>query len=196
MSQSTDPVKHRGSERMVTFKKKNSADSEPPAADAEESRNNHGVQGRGNAFRDAVIVGLAVALIPALLGIAYLNFVRAPAQKADMLEHVAQSYAQQQAQNVSRSIAELRERVRAAVASPTVLSALESRADAVNRIAAGTESLSEGAGGSEQTETGTENIEALLSNFFPEAIGVRVLPLGELGTADLGDNRQGLRNHI
>lgn len=182
---------------MVTFKKKK--DSEKNAADerapeANEARSNHGVQARGNALRDAIFFGLLIALIPAVIGAVYLMLLRGPGQKADMLEHVSQSYAAQQAQTVARSIGELRERIQSAVASPVVLSALVTES---NLDQAAAPDVNEAADlDTSPSVNPTRELEALLEHFFPEAIGVRVLPLGELGTADLGENRQGLRNHI
>ena len=39
-------------------------------------------------------------------------------------------------------------------------------------------------------------VEKTMLDFFPEVISLRVIPVGELGTADFTDGNRGLRNHI
>ena len=33
-------------------------------------------------------------------------------------------------------------------------------------------------------------------DYFPEVVSLRIIPIGEMGTADFEDGNQGLRNHI
>lgn len=155
-------VKFRNTEKNTTNDK---AGSDP--------RNSHGIQGKGNALRDAVALGLAIALVPLILAGAYLYLVRAPAQQDALLEQMANSYAQQQAGRVSDALATLRDRVHSAVRSPLALEAIAGQNPADMRLA-------------EQT----------MLDFFPEAVSLRLLPLSEMGTADLDGGFQGLRNHI
>ena len=56
-----------------------------------------GIMAKGNALRSAVMLGLLVALVPALLGFAYLFLIRDPGVNDQQLSRVAQSFAAQQA---------------------------------------------------------------------------------------------------
>ncbi|MDP5052747.1 MAG: phosphomannomutase/phosphoglucomutase [Congregibacter sp.] len=142
-------------------------------ASADDQRSNHGVSARGNMLRSALLLGFALVLIPLLLGSAYLLLLQAPGQKAALIDDVSQHYAAQQARYVGDTIAALRARIESAVSSSLALQAL-----------------------SEQNPEDVQGIEKTMLEFFPEAVSLRLLPLGDMGTADLDGGFQGLRNHI
>lgn len=144
-----------------------------PANDKSDSRNSHGINGRGNALRDALALGLAIVLIPLVLAGAYLYLVRAPSNQAALLDRVADSYARQQARVVSDAIAALRDRVNSAARSPLAMQAI-----------------------AEQNPADIRLVEQAMLDYFPEAVSLRLLPLSDMGTADLEGGFQGLRNHI
>ncbi|MFK7829969.1 MAG: phosphomannomutase/phosphoglucomutase [Congregibacter sp.] len=158
---------------MAKHENKKNLDSKSGSAPTDESSNSYGINGRGNALRDLAIQGLLIVLIPALASLAYLVLVRAPAEKAALIEHVANSYASQQAHTVAIHIDQLRERLASATASPIAMQAIADTA------------VSDGSAATRD-----------LLRYFPDAMSLRLISLGELGTADLEDGRQGLRNHI
>ena len=144
-----------------------------PANDKSDPRNSHGINGRGNALRDALALALAIVLIPLILAGAYLYLVRAPSNQAALLERVADSYAQQQARIVGDAVAALRDRVNSAASSPLAMQAI-----------------------AEQNPADIRLVEQAMLDYFPEAVSLRLLPLSDMGTADLEGGFQGLRNHI
>lgn len=142
------------------------------AGSGHDARSSQGVSTSGNALRTAAVLGLLIILLPALGSLAYVYLLRAPAQKNALIDTVAQRYADAQAQALENAVSSLRERVRAAVNSPLALQAVS------------------------ETPEDLRSAEQELMNFFPEALGLRLLPLRELGTAELRDDESGLRNHI
>ncbi|WP_439106481.1 phosphomannomutase/phosphoglucomutase [Congregibacter sp.] len=142
-------------------------------ASTDEQRNAHGVSARGDALRTALILGFAVVLAPLLLVTAYLALLQAPAQKASLVRQVSDSYAAQQARYFSDTIAAMRTRVQSAVGSPLALQAI-----------------------AEQNSADIRLVEQAMLDFFPEAVSLRLLPLSDMGTADLSGGFEGLRNHI
>lgn len=136
-------------------------------------RNSHGIQGKGDALRNAAVLGLAIALVPLIAAGAYLYLLRAPAQQNTLLEQMANSYAQQQAARVSDALATLRERANSAVRSPLAMEAVAAQNPEQVRLA-----------------------EQALLDFFPDVVSLRLLPLSEMGTADFAGGGEGLRNHI
>ncbi|MFK8047319.1 MAG: phosphomannomutase/phosphoglucomutase [Halioglobus sp.] len=132
-----------------------------------------GISAKGNALRSIVVWSLVVALTPIALGLAYLLFLREPALQQAQIERVSAAYATQQSVNVKQMISLLGQRMQGAAKSPLALSAI--------------------GGGSEQN---LSLIEQTMLDYFPEVISLRILPIGEMGTAGFEGGNQGLRNHI
>jgi len=138
-----------------------------------EGANPQGIVAKGNALRGVVTLGLLVALVPALLGFAYLAIIRDPGVNDQQLSRVAQSFAAQQATSIQRVLTGMNERLAGAARSPLALQAIAN--DMGQDIAL---------------------VEQAMLDYFPEAISLRLLPMGEMGTADFEGGNQGLRNHI
>lgn len=128
---------------------------------------------RGNAFPIIVAIGLLLALLTTGLAFTYLAAAQAPQQERALAERIAQTHAASAAQSINRFLEQLRERV----------------ASATTSILAGP-SLA----GADSSELRQAEHTAL--SYFPEAVSLRILPLGELGTAVLANTDWGLRNHI
>ncbi len=160
---------------MLTLKKRNQADSEEgeQKADDAASSSPKGITAKGNALRRFGAGILLITLLTAALGFAYLLLLREPALTESQVERVASSFAQQQATNLHRLFTRMEQRVQAAAQSPLALSAIAS--------------------GSED-DMGI--VEKAVLDFFPEVVSLRVIPIGELGTADFSGGNRGLRNHI
>lgn len=158
---------------MVKLRKNKKSDANSKDASPDVQGGSRGISGRGNALRDAVTLGVLVVLIPTLASLAYLYLLRAPAQQSALLEHVSKSYAEQQAHAISALIEQMRQRLQASANAPQALEVLADTSGAAAGMA-----------------------ETNLAHYFPEAVGIRLIPLGEMGTADLDDGLQGLRNHI
>ncbi|WOJ97497.1 phosphomannomutase/phosphoglucomutase [Congregibacter brevis] len=146
---------------------------QPGKASTDEQRNTHGVNAKGNLLRSASMFGFAIVLVPLILATAYLALLHAPAQKDALIKSVSDNYAAQQARYIGDSIASLRARVASAVRSPLALQAIAEQSPADIRL-----------------------VEQAMLDYFPEAVSLRLLPLSDMGTADLAGGFQGLRNHI
>ena len=147
-----------------------------PEADtrAESAGNNpQGIFAKGNALHRIGSIALLVTLVCVGLGFSYLLLVREPVLEKKQLDRVASSFAQQQATSLHLLFTRMVERIQGAAQTPLVLSAL--------------------AGNSDQD---IFLVEKTMLDFFPEVISLRVIPVGELGTADFTDGNRGLRNHI
>lgn len=157
------------------LKKKKSADKADnnPGRGGDDQRSAQGVHATGNALRDAVVLGLAVVVLPMVIAGAYLYTIRAPAQKSTLISKVAENYATQQARVVSQTVSGLRQRVKSASQSPAAMAALEAPAGA-----------------------SFEAVEVDMLTHFPDAISLRLFPLNSLGTANLNSGTQVLRNNI
>jgi phosphomannomutase/phosphoglucomutase len=139
-------------------------------------RNTSGPQGissSGNAYRRVVGIVLLVILAPILAAFAYLLMQREPALENIQIEQVSQAYATQQAVNVKQLIFRLGSRMQGAAQSPLALSAIGG--DSGNNLAL---------------------IEQTMLDYFPEVISLRILPIGDMGTARFEGGNEGLRNHI
>jgi phosphomannomutase/phosphoglucomutase len=132
-----------------------------------------GITAKGNALQQIGGVALLIALIPALLGFAYLTLLREPALQAQQVDRVASSFALQQATNIHGLFARLESRVQSAALSPLALSAIASK-----------------------SEKDISLVEKAVLDYFPEVVSLRVIPIGDLGTADFSGGNRGLRNHI
>ncbi len=140
---------------------------------APDAANPQGISASGNALQRIVGLALAVVLIPVLLGFSYLLMVREPALQMVQIERVAAAYADQQGINVKQLFTRLGARLHGAANSPLAHSAVGDEAG--NNVAL---------------------IEQTMLDYFPEVISLRILPIGEMGTASFEDGNQGLRNHI
>ena len=143
---------------MVKLLKKNKtakADKNKKAGSKDGKKPAQGISAAGNAMRDALVQGLAVALIPVVIAAAYLYTIRAPEQKGTLVGMVAENYATQQARVVSQAVNGLRARVKSASQSPEAMAALE---------ALETPDLA--------------GVEQAMLSFFPDAVSLRLSLLG------------------
>lgn len=145
-------------------------DKKKPAAAVSKPQ---GVSTRGNALYRIVAIGLLVAIIPVALGLAFLATVREPAMQADLLLRLSEAYARQSADGVQELLQRITRRIEAAAGT-----------------AAATDSLR--SGDADQISAVENNLKA----FFPEVSTLRLMPLGEMGTAGITSDGEVLRNHI
>jgi phosphomannomutase/phosphoglucomutase len=131
------------------------------------------VTARGNALRRLGGAALLTALLPLLAGFAYLMLVREPLLQARQADRVVSSFATQQATSLYHFQAQFRERLRGAARSEAALAVIAGAADA-NDVP----------------------LEQSILDFFPEAVSLHILPIGDMGTAAFAEGNQGLRNHI
>ncbi len=160
--------------KLFTYKKK----EEETAGEAGESKkrrtaSQQGIVARGNALRRLASFCLVATLVPALLGFAYLILLREPAMQARQIGRIAESFAAQQATNIHYLVSRLAQRVTGAAQSPLALSALAS-----------------------QSPEDLALVEQAMLDHFPEVVSLRIIPVGEMGTATLEGGNEGLRNHI
>lgn len=118
-------------------------------------------------------MALCAMLMPVLAGFAYLMLTREPGLERDQIERISTAFTAQQATNIEQFFTRLDERLTSAANTPVAWSAI------------GSESARELA-----------ELEATLLSFFPEAKQLRVLPVGDLGTATFSSAQDGLHNHI
>ncbi len=154
-------------------RKKGAAPRKEPGKKRKSPSNPQGIAAKGNAlYRIAAIAMLALlALIG--LGFAYLILLREPALQQAQIDRVAASFATQQATGIHQLITGLEGRMQGAAKSPLALSAIASRSN---------------------DDIGL--VEQAMLDYFPEVISLRIIPMGEMGTADFEGGSQGLRNHI
>lgn len=144
-----------------------------PQQQASGTRNPQGISASGNALLDTGRLALLVALIPLIAGFAYLLLIREPAVADQQANNIAHAYAAQQATNVQKLLTSINDRVKSASSSPLALAAIAS-----------------------QGEQDVTLVEKAILDYFPEVVSLRLLPIGELGTADFSQNNNGLRNLI
>jgi phosphomannomutase/phosphoglucomutase len=137
------------------------------------ARNSQSISARGNALRRLAGMALLAALVPIALGFSYLIALREPAVQSRQIELVASSLATQQATNLHRLFTRMKERIQGAAQSPLALSAIAS-----------------------QAKDDIDLVEQAMLDYFPEVISLRIIPIGDMGTADFEGGNQGLRNHI
>jgi phosphomannomutase/phosphoglucomutase len=158
---------------MLKLRRSKKNDSEEHNNLAAVPSNPQGITAKGNALRKIGGMALLAILVPVLLGFAYLILLREPLLQEQQFDRVASSFAQQQATNIHRLIVQMKTRIQSAALSPLALSAIASKSE--NDIAL---------------------VEKAMLDYFPEAISLRIIPIGEMGTADFSSGNQGLRNHI
>lgn len=132
-----------------------------------------GVTADSNILRRLWIGATAVILSVLLAGFGYLYLIREVNLQESQIKSLAKGYALQQAATVDQVLVQFKKRLAAAAKSPLVLSAVSSK-------------------NSEDVTL----VEKTLLDYFPEATGLRLIVLGNLGTAGFSAQNQGLRNHI
>ncbi len=158
------------------LKRKSKKDSEPNPKQGKRqasASNPQGITAKGNALYRIAALALLATLVPVALGFAYLTLLRDPALQDRQIDRVSTAFAVQQATNVHRLFSRMEDRMRGAAKSPLALSAIAS-----------------------QTNEDIGLVEKAMLDYFPEVISLRIIPLGEMGTADFEGGSQGLRNHI
>ena len=146
-----------------------------PKADKKKAAvaNPQGITAKGNALQKIAVMALLAVLVPVALGFSYLILLREPAMQEQQIDRVASSFAVQQATNMHRLFARMKHRVHSAAQSPLALSAIAS-----------------------QSDDDVALVEQAMLDYFPEVISLRIIPIGDMGTADFEGGNQGLRNHI
>jgi phosphomannomutase / phosphoglucomutase len=157
---------------MLKRKKETESTAEPEKKRVAAS-NPQGITASGNALYRVAAMALLAILIPIALGFAYLIMLREPALQQQQIDRLATSFATQQATNVHSLLSRMEKRMRSAAGSPLALSAIAS-----------------------QTNDDIGLVEQAMLDYFPEVISLRIIPIGEMGTADFEGGSQGLRNHI
>lgn len=157
--------------RMLTRKK--SAAPKQTTKTAAGASNLQGITARGNALYRIAAIALTILLTALALGFAYLALMREPSMQNAQIERIASSYSAQQATNIQHLISRLKIRMQSAAKSPLAMSAIASDSDDDISL-----------------------VEQAMLDYFPEVISLRIIPLGELGTADFEGGSQSLRNHI
>lgn len=155
------------------LKRKKSA----PAAEQNKKRvsasNPQGITAKGNALRKAATMALLCILLPIALCFTYLTLLREPALQQKQMNRIAESFAAQQATSLHRLFTQLENRMRGAAKSPLALQAIASASNEDLLL-----------------------VEQAMLDYFPEVISLRIIPIGEMGTANFEGGSQGLRNHI
>lgn len=153
-------------------RKKPTATAEPDKKRVSAS-NPQGITAKGNVIHKIAAMGLLSVLLPLALGFTYLVLQREPALEQHNIEKVAASFATQQATSLHRLLSQMQNRMRGAAASPLALQAIAS----------------------ESTED-VGLVEQAMLDYFPEVISLRIIPIGDMGTANFEGGSEGLRNHI
>ncbi len=163
---------HDSTNRMLKRKKKN---AKGPEADSKRQavNNPQGIQVKGNALRSLGGIALLCGLIPVLLGFAYLSLVREPTLERAQIERIASSFAAQQATSMHRLFTRLNDRIQTAATSPLALSAIAS-----------------------QSSEDIQLVEKAMLDYFPELVSLKIIAIGDMGTAQIEGGDSGLRNHI
>ena len=135
--------------------------------------NQQNISRRGDLVRRSTGFGLLVIIGVTVAVVAYAALVRAPAQRDHFVASATTAEANSRAQAVSSAVQDLAARLSAASSTDWVTAALLS-------------------GESDALAT----TERELLKLFPEAAGLRLIPLSSMGTADAGAGMETLRNHI
>ncbi|MEZ5568479.1 MAG: phosphomannomutase/phosphoglucomutase [Halioglobus sp.] len=159
--------------KLAIRKHKKDAPTAPANGNAGGANAPQGITAKGNALRSIGSTALIALLIAIGLGFAYLLLLREPALQKNQIDRVAQSFAEQQATNVHSLFTRLEARVVSAAQSPLALSAIASRSQGDIAL-----------------------VEEAMLDYFPEVASLRIIPVGDLGTADFSEGNRGLRNHI
>ena len=157
---------------MLNKLKKKKADS-PKESKRQAASNPQGISASGNATYKTAGTGLLVTLLVVLGSFVYLLLIREPAVKTQQADKVAGAYATQQATNINARIRLMRERLQSTALSPLALSAIASRAQEDIAL-----------------------VEQAVLDYFPDLLSLKIVPVGDMGTAEFEGGDQGLRNHI
>lgn len=158
---------------MLKLRKNKTDAPEGESTNETAASNPQGITAKGNALQKIGGLALLAVLIPVLLVFAYLILVREPALQEQQVDRVASSFAMQHAAQVHRLFSQMRERIQSAALSPLALSAIASK-----------------------SEDDLALVEKAMLDYFPEVVSLRIIPIGDMGTADFSGGNQGLRNHI
>jgi phosphomannomutase/phosphoglucomutase len=153
--------------------RKNKEAAPQPEEKSQSASNPQGITAKGNALHKIAVLAVLTMLLPLALGFSYLFLVREPALLHQQADRVAASFATQQATNIHRLLTRMKDRIHSAAQSPLALSAIASASDEDIHL-----------------------VEQAMLDYFPEAVSLRVIPVGEMGTADFKNGSRGLRNHI
>ncbi len=154
-------------------RKTSAAPDKKPGKQSKSASKPQGIAAKGNALYRIIAIAMLALVALIGLGFAYLMLLREPALEQSQIERVTASFATQQATAVHQMIAGLSRRMQGAAKSPLALSAIAS-----------------------QSNEDIGLVEQAMLDYFPEVISLRIIPMGEMGTADFEGGSQGLRNHI
>lgn len=157
---------------MLKFKRTKKAPADDNLKQAV-SNSPQGITADGNALQKIGGIALAAFLIPLMLVFAYLILSRQANLQEQQVDRVSSSFAAQQATVIDRLFSQLETRMQSAALSPLALSAIAS--NSVDDLPL---------------------VEKAMLDYFPEATSLRIIPIGDMGTADFSQGNQGLRNHI
>ncbi len=132
-----------------------------------------GILGGSNYLQRVWLYALLGILLPLLAGFAFLLVVRDSSLQEQQVTRAARSLAVQQAAQIQQQLIQFQARLQAASNAPLALSA----------IASG-------------REEDLALVEKAMLDYFPGVATLRLIALGELGTAAIEASDVGLRNHI
>ena len=153
--------------------KKNNKDKPKGKGSGQPAGSPQGIVAKGNALKAIAFSALLAAMVPLALGFSYLVLLREPALQTQQIERVALSFATQQATNIHHLMTRLKARIYSAAGSPLALSAIAS-----------------------QDRGDIDLVEKAMLDYFPEVISLRIVTIGDMGTAEIEGGDNGLRNHI
>lgn len=158
---------------LKKFLKKNKQAGKTDARKTKASSNPQGITASGNGLRKVAATALSMLLLVIVGSFAYLLLLREPTLQVQQIERVSASFATQQATNLHRLVGQMRVRMASAAQSPLALSAIAN-----------------------SSRDDIELVEQAMLDYFPEVASLRILPVGDMGTAEFEGGDQGLRNHI
>lgn len=131
-----------------------------------------GISSSGNRLNRSWLYTTLVLLFSLLAGFAYLLLVRDASLQKEQITRAAAGHAIQQAGHIEQLLLSYQERLQAAANAPLALSAIASA-----------------------REEDLALVEKAMLDYFPGVVSLRLIPIGERGTAGL-QSSSGLRNHI
>ena len=131
------------------------------------------ISAEGNLIHRQWLIALLAIALSLIVCFAYLLLLRDAALQEQQIVRAARSHAAQQAANIESLLLQYRERLSAAATSPLALSAIAS-GDA-NDLAL---------------------VENAMLDYFPGVTSLRLVAMGNLGTATVENSATGLRNNI
>ncbi|MFV8818854.1 phosphomannomutase/phosphoglucomutase [Haliea sp. E17] len=132
-----------------------------------------GISASGNSIYAVTGVGLGVVALVLILSFAFLLLVREPSIRSSQMAQVSGAYSEQQANNLNAYLSLLLQRLQRAATSSQAASAIAS---------------------GDATAVGTA--AAAMLPYFPDLSELRLVPVGEMGTAELNPGDYGLHNLI